>query len=409
MNATLAAVMVCLAAGQAEGEAGRNWPAFRGDGSSRTAAHGLPLEWDADRGVAWSVELPGYGQSSPVIWGDRVFVASMEGEKKETALVLCIDLASGRQLWRRESETSQQVEVSPYVSRGAPTPAVDEHRVYAFFESGDLAAFTHQGEPLWRRSLTKEYGPFQGNHGLGSSPALTSDALILLIAHEGPSYLLAVDKRTGKNRWKIDRPAAVSWSSPIVDTSAGEAELFLSSSGVVEALDPGDGSRRWSVEGLEGNLVPSATVGDELVVIGSSAAGSNLAVRRGGAGDVGETHVAWRLEEAACSFGSPLLYRGRAYFVNRSGVAHCVDAATGKSLWQHRLDASCWASPIAAGDRIYFFTKSGATTVIAPADKYEALAENRLETEDPVVGVAAVDGRFVIRTPRRLVCVAGER
>jgi outer membrane protein assembly factor BamB len=312
-------------------------------------------------------------------------------------------------MWAKRFPSSQRVAVSNYVSRSAPTPVTDDERVYAFFESGDLAAFTHDGQPVWKRSLTSDYGPFKGNHGVGSSPAVTGDSVVLLVSHEGPSYLLAVDKRTGKNRWKIDREAAVSWSSPIVHRGQNGDELFISSSGLVEAIDAASGKVRWSINGLEGNLVPSATVGEQLVVIGSSAAGSNLAVRRGGSGDVSDSHVAWRLEEAACSFGSPLLYRGRAYFVNRSGVAQCVDVETGQALWQKRLPGSCWASPIAAGERIYFFTKTGETTVIAAQDEFEVLAENNLPSEEPVVGVAAVNGRFVIRTPRKLVCLASEQ
>jgi outer membrane protein assembly factor BamB len=404
VNALLAALMLLTA-----GEAGDCWPAFRGYGDSLSAAQSLPLHWSQDNGVAWSVDLPGYGQSSPVVWQDRVFVTSMEGENKETAVVLCFDLKSGRELWARRFPSSQRVTVSNYVSRSAPTPVVDGERVYAFFESGDLAAFSHDGHEVWKRSLTSEYGPLKGNHGVGSSPAVTDDSVVLLVSHEGPSYLLAVDKRTGKNRWKVDREAAVSWSSPIVHGGENGDELFISSSGVVEAIDAASGKVRWSINGLEGNLVPSATVGEDLVVVGSSAAGSNLAVRRGGSGDVSDSHVAWRLEEAACSFGSPLLYRGRAYFVNRSGVAQCVDVETGQALWQKRLPGSCWASPIAAGERIYFFSKTGETTVIAARDEFEVLAENNLPSEEPVVGVAAVSGRFVIRTPRKLVCIASEQ
>ncbi|MEQ8784894.1 MAG: PQQ-binding-like beta-propeller repeat protein [Pirellulaceae bacterium] len=406
MNLLMAMTLVLAGAGKSAGESGDCWPAFRGQGDSHSAAESLPLTWSDTQGVAWTADLPGYGQSSPVVWRDRVFVTTMDGDNKETAIVLCFDLASGRKLWRKNFDASQQVKASNYVSRSAPTPVVDADRVYAFFESGDLIALTHDGEQVWKRSLTNEYGLFQGNHGVGSSPAITAETVIVLVSHDGPSYLLSVDKQTGENRWKVDREAAVSWSSPVVHGDENNHELFISSSGVVEAVDLRSGKIKWSIKGLEGNNVPSAAVGEELVIVGSSATGSNLAVRRGGAGDVSDTHVAWRLEEAASSFGSPLLYRGRAYFVNRSGVAMCVDAASGKTLWQRRLDGSCWASPIAAGERIYFFTKTGATTVAAAKDELEILAENTLTAEDAVVGVAAVNGRFLIRTPRKLVCIA---
>ncbi|MCE9608300.1 MAG: PQQ-binding-like beta-propeller repeat protein [Planctomycetia bacterium] len=389
-------------------EPAAEWPGFRGDGTSLASVHELPLKWDGNNGVAWQTELTGYGQSSPVVWGDRIFVTSISGESKERCLVACYGLKDGKRLWQKDSAASIQVKDSDYVSRAAPTPIVDAERVYAFFESGDLLAFDHAGTELWHRNLAGEYGEYKGNHGLGGSLAQTSDALFAVVDHDGPSYLLAVAKKTGVNRWKVERPSNISWSSPIVALAntgdPKDAEVIVSSKGSVEAYSFVDGTTRWSLLGLKGNTTASPTVTEKHIIVGSSDVGQSVAVRRGGKGNLADSEVAWRLQDAAASFSSPLAYQGRAYFVNKSGVATCVEEATGKPLWTHRI-GSCWASPIGAAGRIYFFGKEGVTTVVAAAPEFESLAENALTIEGRLYGAAAVPGAFVLRTGRKLICV----
>ena len=377
------------------------WPAFRGAGDSISTAGHLPLSWSKDSGVAWTAELTGSGQSSPVVWRDRAFVTSVEGPQKEQAIVAGFDLATGRKLWETSLKSSQPAAISDYTSRAAPTPAVDAERVYAFFETGNLAAFDHDGKLVWNRSLTEDYGKFLGNHGVGSSVALTDPYVLVLVDHDGPSYLLAVDKVTGKTAWKIDRQQKVSWTSPIV--SGGQ--VIVSSSGTCDAFDSATGQKLWSVGGISGNTVPSATVSESLVCIGSSEVGSNLAIRRGGNGDVTDSHIAWRNREATATFSSPLVYQGRVYLVSRAGVAYCLDEQTGATVWTKRIDGSCWASPLGACDRVYFFGKSGTTTVVAAGPELKVLAENSLPVEDRVYGVAAVEDRIVIRSGSKLMCV----
>ena len=173
------------------------WPAFRGSGNSISAAKALPLKWSPTENVAWTVELPGYGQSSPVVWKDRVFVTSAEGESKDTLHVLRLDLATGKEAWRKSFPNAQRVKATDYVSRSAPTPVVTADRVFALFESGDLLALDHAGKQVWRRNLEADFGPLRGNHGLGTSPVLAGDTLLVLVA-QGTSYLLAVDAATGE-------------------------------------------------------------------------------------------------------------------------------------------------------------------------------------------------------------------
>lgn len=402
LRSLLATVLLAAVAG--------DWPGFRGDGTSLTTLKDLPLQWGDEQNIAWQTALDGYGQSSPVVWGDRVFVTSIKGESKERCLVACYGLKDGKRLWQADNAAAVQIKDSDYVSRGAPTPVVDADGCYAFFESGDVFAFDHSGKQLWHRNLTPEYGEYKGNHGLGGSLAQSGDKLLVVIDHDGPSFLLALDKKSGANRWKVERPSKISWSSPVVapvsaDNKAGDAaEVIVNAKGSVEAYDVADGALRWSFGDLDGNTVASPTVSAKHIIVGSSDVGKSVAIGRGGKGTLADSDIAWRLKEAAASFSSPLAYEGRVYFVNKSGGATCVEEETGKTLWSERL-GSCWASPIGAAGRVYFFGKDGATKVVAAADKFELLAENILKIDGRLYGAAAVPGAFVLRTGQKLICV----
>ena len=385
--------------------AGQVWLGFRGTGNSHSTAKNLPLKWSAEENVAWQVELPGYGQSSPVVWKDRVWVTSVAGEMQDRLLLHCLDLTAGKTLWHHEFPASQGVKTSDYVSKAAPTPVLDADRVYAFYESGDLFALDHAGKLLWQRSLVKDYGPIRSNHGLGSSPVLAGDAVIVLVAREGGSYLLAVDRKTGKNVWKRDHPFPISWSTPLLTTEGGKPVLVISASGGVEAFDAATGEPVWSLDGLKGNTVASPAAAGDLIVVGASERGSTVAIRAGGKGKITDTHVAWRAQEASVSFGSPLVHNGLVYVVNRAGVVFCLDLKSGKSLWDTRLRAATWASPVAAGDRVYFFSTNGDTTVLKAGGTLEKLAENPFPVTGRVYGVAVVDGAILLRTGDRLVRV----
>lgn len=383
---------------------GNAWVGFRGDGTSLTDAKGLPVSWDDKNNISWTVELPGYGQSSPVIWGEKVFTTTMQGDMKEIPTVFCMDLGNGAEIWKKEFKSSQQIKASDYVTRSSPTPAIDAERCYAFFESGDLIATDHHGDIQWQRSLVEEYGAFKGNHGIGSSIAMNENAVFVLVAHEGPSYLLAVDKVTGKNIWKTDLDPKVAWSSP---TIAGD-QIILSVSGSVQSFSASDGRLVWSVGDVKGNTVASATVHENFAFIGSSERSQNFAVQFDPTGQSDKATVVWRADEATSSFGSPLYRDGRVYYVNKQGVAYCLDAATGKTNWKRRLSGSSWASPIGTDELVYFFSKEGITDVVTTDSDPKVVASNPLTVADRIYGVAVAPSRFVIRTGTKLVCVSGE-
>lgn len=384
-----------------------DWSAFRGNGTSLTSASNLPVAWGDESNIAWKAELPGYGQSSPVIWGKRVFATTMQGEMKDVPTILCVSLEAGKEVWKKEFKSTQTIKASDYVTRSSPTPAVDTDRCYAFFESGELVATDHDGNVQWQRSLVKEYGQFKGNHGIGSSIVIDDASVFVLVAHEGPSYLMAIDKATGKNRWKTDLDQKVSWSSP---TLAGE-QIILSVSGTVQGFDTKSGTRIWSIDGVKGNTVASVTVDGNVAYVGSSEREQNIALRFGAGDNDEKTEVVWRSKDAACSFGSPLLHDGHVYYVNKQGAGFAVDAKTGETKWKQRLSGSCWASPIGAGDKLFFFTKEGVTDVYKTADKSNPVLvnSNKLTIKDRIYGVAVAEGKFIVRTGSELICLANQQ
>jgi outer membrane protein assembly factor BamB len=461
MNAILLSLL--LGAGPAPAE---SWPGFRGDGTSRTTAANLPVRWSPTENVAWRTPLPGYGQSSPVVWNDRVFVTAIDGSEKEKLFVVAVDVKSGKAVWTKEFAATQKGKNNPMMSRAAPTPVVDGNAVYAFFESGDVIALSHAGEVKWQRSLSKDYGAFKNNHGVGSSPAQSDKMVLILVDDLGPSYLVALDKATGKNVWMADRTSRASWTSPVVATLNEKPAVLVSSSGSLTAYDAATGTELATLDGLVGNNIPSPVVAGDLIVLGAgenrmkpdlaASAKSNCCVRLTAKGDKTAFELVWDGTKAVCHHASPLVHQGHVYFVTKTGVVHCVDLRTGEERYSERLDNPCWATPVGAGDHVYFFGKDGVTTVLKAGPEFVKVAANRFwspadfakrrdeakdkaaatlpkppegkgpgggpplpkdELEatrysavgDVVYGVAAVDGTFVVRTGTELICVREPR
>lgn len=408
--ARVSAIFLALAAFRAFAGESEAWPGFRGMGNETSLSLDLPLHWSGSENVAWRAPLAGYGQSSPVAWGGKVYATSTGGQQKERLFLQCFDLESGRVLWEKTFEASQKAaEVSDMISRGAPTPVADAAGIYAFFESGDLVALGHEGTVRWERHLTKEFGEFQGGHGIGSSLVDTPEGLVLLADHDGPSYLLCVDKTTGQTRWKTERTSRVSWTTPLYLSHGGTDQVLISSNGVVQSYAAADGRLLWEIDGLKGNTVASPTLGGGLAIIGSSQPKNSLAVRLDST-ETGNSRIAWRAESVTISFASPLIHDGTVYFVSKAGVLQANRLSDGTSLWERRLPDSCWASPLAAGDRLYFFCKNG-QTVILPAKGLDASTEPLATNPIPVpegsrlYGCAALPGRLILRTGSELFSV----
>ncbi|QDV23729.1 outer membrane protein assembly factor BamB family protein [Aureliella helgolandensis] len=419
------------------------WPAFLGAGAQRDVTQSLPLEWSPTDHIAWQIGLTGYGQSSPVLWGDRVFVTSVEGPKKDTFHTLCFDLATGAELWRKSIANSSPVDSSVYVSRAAPTPLVDAERIICQFESGDCVAYTHTGEKLWSRQLGEEYGPFTPEFGLGASPCQTQTHLYVLLEQEGPSCLVALDKATGATTWEIDREPAKSWSSPAIVAVNGVPHVVVSSSGPVVGYDAQTGDTLWSFDDVAGNTATTPIdcgQGRFLIAASPGRGGENAAeAKRSNAllqitqSDGGwSIERKWIAEDATPSWASPIVHQGIAYWINRVGVIYSFDVETGEAVYTKRAKQSSWATPLAVDDRIYFFGKEGITTVVRAGREFEELAANQLWNPEDIpptantpadesneerrrsaamfskptlYGCAVANDRLLLRIGNRLYCV----
>ncbi len=348
-----------------------HWPSFRGDGTSVSQATALPVKWSPTEGIAWRISVPGYGQSSPIVWKGRAFLSSVDGPNKDIGIVSAFDLATGKLLWKKEYPTSQKQKSSPTVSRAAPTGVVDADRVIELFESGDLVCLDHQGKERWKRALTTEFGAWENNHGMASSLAQDGERVFVLADHRGrSSWLMAIDKATGSTAWKIDRKPNSSWTSPIVATIQGQEQVIISSAGAVEAFSPTDGKSLWKMADFAGNTIASPVAAGNRIIVatGESRAKPDPAVTTHSTGAIlvessGPVHQ-WEAKKAISQHASPLVYQGVAYFVTRTGMVHAHDLESGRELFVERLADPCWATPIGAGGRIYFFGKNGTTTIL---------------------------------------------
>lgn len=366
------------------------WPAFLGQGASRIDPATIPTKWSSTENIAWQAKLPGKGQSSPVIWGNRVFVTAIEGTMKEKCHLVALSLEDGQEVWRQTFASAQKVRSTYTQSRAAPTPVVADDRVYAFFETGSVVAADHSGKLLWQRTLTEDYGPFESTIGLASSPILIDETLVILIDHEGPSYLLGLDVKSGETRWKTDRDSRSSYSSPALVPIAGKPQIVCSSSGSVDGYDPKSGELLWTYdENVGGNRTGAPLpIADGTFAVGASpgmhnereaeAKKSNFIMRVELVDDKYVPKILWRTEEAMPAYNSPVVHNGFAYWVNRAGVVYCYDATTGKNHYAKRTSGVCWVTPVGMGDRIYLFGKDGMTTVLATGPEYQVLAENML-------------------------------
>ena len=394
------ALAICLALPLAPARAADSWPAFLNGGSSQTEAEGLPTSWGPDRNIAWRATIPGYGQSSPVIWNGTVFVTSSDGPWQERGMVHAFDLASGARRWTTELPATSKVESYFRNSRAAPTPVVDGDRVVAFFPGGDVTALDHAGKILWKLPLFEALGEPDNERGTAGSLAQSRDLVFLVVDHAGPSHAVAIRKSDGTIAWKAERgEREPSWSSPLV-VRQGERELLvISSSGTVDAYDTQSGALAWQAAGFEGNLIPSATAVDGSLFVGSTKgfhgsgaddariAASNARIDlKAAAKDTPPFEIRWGADRANVYYSSPLAFAGYVYYVNKSGVLYAIDADSGERVFTERLGGPCWATAIGVTDeqgeqRVYFFLKDGESVVLRPGDSYDELSRNRLWDE----------------------------
>lgn len=384
----------CLLYATTVTSAADNWRGFRDVGSSTVTAD-LPTHWSTTHGVAWHSEIPGYGQSSPVVWNNQIYVTSSDGPFQENCSVHAYRLEDGERIWTSTVNATTKVENYFRNSRAAPTCCADKDGVYSFFASGDVTAMTHAGETRWSTPLLQLYGEVVNERGIASSPAQNSTHLFVLIDHAGPSYLVALEKNTGKIAWKADRGQRVpSWSSPVIAQSGSREIILTSSADTVDAYDATTGESLWQITGLQGNHIPSASVVGNQVFIGSTTmfhgatdekatAATNCCLVLTEVDGKPGYQRRWSAERANSYYSTPLAFAGYVYYVNNIGVLYCIDQESGQQVFAKRIGNPCWASAIgvntSSGDRlVYFVLKNGTTVVLRPGPEYEEVARNQL-------------------------------
>jgi outer membrane protein assembly factor BamB len=406
-----ALVLACLG-GVARAE---NWPGFRGPTAQGVSAEkGLPTRWSATENVAWKVDLPGEGWSSPIVWDDRVFVTTVT-DKGVSCRVLCVDRATGKVLWNKEAHRQAPRHKHDRNSYASGTPATDGKRVYAVFGDGVVVAMDFEGRLAWISRGVKHYS----QHGLGASPLLYRDLLIMpfdgsssgkdrTLGWQKPwdqAFLLALDVRTGKQRWRARRGLSrIAHTTPTV-MRVGERDQIVSSAGdVVQGFDPEDGRRLWSVPSEGEGVVPSPVCGEGLVFTASGFGDPAIRAVRPADARGGKAAVVWTEKRSVPMIPSLVYARPYLYGVTQDGFAQCLEAATGKAVWHQRLGESYSASPLYAEGKLYLLSDSGKTTVLKTGKAFKVLARNALG-ERCQASAAASHGQLFIRTERRLYCI----
>jgi outer membrane protein assembly factor BamB len=357
------------------------WPEFRGPtGQGHSTERDVPLEWSESRNVLWKTPVPGRGWSSPVIERDRVWLTTAVSGRGGTSLrALAFDVETGREVVNVEVfQLRNSNLLNLKNSHASPTPLVEGDRVYVHFGAAGTAALTTSGEIVWKARLS-----YESQHGNGGSPVLYKDLLIVSCDGSDAAFVVALDKATGKTRWKRNRryPFDQAYSTPLVIRVGERDEVVSVGAYRAAAYDPGSGEEIWRVSYDDGfSNVPRPVYGHGLVYIATGFQDPSLiAVRAGGKGDVTKTHVAWRVSRGAPYTPSPLLVGGELYVVNDLGIVSCLDAVTGSLHWQQRIGGNHSASPVFAAGRIYFLSEEGVATVIAPGRTFQKLATNVLD------------------------------
>ena len=423
----------------AQEEAAENWPQWRGpDGTGVAPGADPPVEWSETRNVAWKAAIPGRGLSSPIVWGDRVFLLTATdtgvagdrsvppprrdrrgrpraGHVPENVLeytVLALDTASGEIVWQRTASEAQPGEgTHPDGSWASMSAVSDGERLIASFGSAGLYSYSLEGKQEWSIDLGDM--TTRNGFGEGSSPAIHGDHVVVIWDHEGASFVVAIDKRTGEELWRRDRDEVTSWSTPLVVEQGGRAQVITSATKRIRSYDLESGDLIWEAEGMTLNTIPTPVHQDGIVYAASGFRGNALlAVKLAEAnGNVtGTDSVMWSLDEDTPYVPSPLLYEDTLYFLKRnSGVLTCVDPVSGKKHYgPQRLEkvANVYASPVGAQNRVYIAGRDGHTAVLRRGVSYEVLAVNELN-EGVDASLAIVGDAIYLRGSNHLYKIQG--
>lgn len=390
-----------------------NWSGFRGANAQGHATETqLPIHWTATDNVAWKTELPGEGWSSPIVHDGTVYITTAT-EDGACCRLVSIDCETGTENWNVEVHRQTPGAKRKQNSYATPTPVTDGRRVYAVFADGTIVAVDRTGELIWKNTEVN----FHSLHGLGASPILVDDLLIMPFDGSSPAQkelgwkipwdqavVLAVDTKTGKTAWRGKRDASrVGHVTPIVVN--GGQQIVSAAGDQVAGFDTKTGARVWSVYSQGEGVTPTPALGDGIIYTSSGFEEPTIrAIQLGGSGDVTDTHILWEQKKGVPAMPSPLLVGPHLYTITRDNILYCIRATDGTPVWNKRLTGTHSASPLYADGKIYILSETGTTLVIAPGNKYTEIASNPLD-EKCLASIAVSDGRFFIRGTKHLFCI----
>ena len=403
-----------------------NWPMWRGaKGSGTTTERNLPLKWNARENIAWKIELPQRGNSTPIVWGNRIFL-TQPLEKENRRSLMCLDRRDGRVLWQRgiKYETKEETHRSnPYCSE---SPATDGKRVVAVFGSAGVYCYDFAGKLLWKRD---DLSPIEFEWGSAVSPLIHKDRVYIYRGPAKKARLLALDMKSGKTLWNADDPPVqtvgrtdgfkgnrdtsawiCSYATPLVIPHGNNEAVLMTTPGSIQAHEPDTGKLLWNCEGLNPLIYSSPIYGEKTVVAMGGFHGTSVAVTVGGKNDVTSTRRLWQTVRTPNRLGSGVIHKGHIYVLNTTGILDCIELKTGKVLYSERTRGKgakqeSWSSMVLSGDRIYIPNQSAETFVIAASPKFKLLAINPLDGALTNASLTVSDGQFFLRTHTHLWCI----
>ena len=384
-----------------------DWPGWRGPrGDGTIIDSSAPVKWSLPDNLVWKLPIEGKGHASPIVIGEKLFLVTAI-EKDKSRKLLCIDRKKGREIWRTDVLKSPFERVHRLNSRSSSTPCSDGKRIYVSFLDAThmyVAAYDLDGKKLWE----VRPGVFSSIHGYCSSPILWKDTVIINGDHDGPGYLVALDKKTGKTIWKIDRPNNTrSYCTPIIREIDGRNQLILSGSLCVASYDPDNGKLHWISDGPTEQYVASMVYNGNLLFMTCGFPKRFMqAIKPTGSGNVTKTHVAWQTTKGCSYVPSPVAVGPYFVVVADNGVASCFVAKTGERLWMERLKGGHSASLLTVNGLVYFLSDGGIMTVVKPGPKFEILAENKVG-ENTYASPIVSKGNLFIRGEKNLFCIGG--
>ena len=406
-------------AGSLVAAADGDWGYWRGPDATGVARGDAPLTWSDTQGVRWKTNVPGRGFSSPVVWGDRIFLTTAIPADEAAAksrlvehrfVVYCYDRRDGKVIWERVAKTATPHESHhpTYGSFASNSPVTDGTHVFAYFGSRGLYAYTMDGELVWQ----KDFGPLRMymTFGEGAWTWIEGDTLLVVLDHEGASFLIALDKATGKERWRTPRQGNTNWSGPYVTRVNGRKQVIVSGSRESVGYDLATGQRVWWARGLGQNTIPQPVAADGLAYVMSGFLRPNLqAIKLGRKGDLTDTDaIAWENARGNSYTPSPVLHNGILYTLTDTGMLSAYDAKTGKPYYQQQRLPKPYdfkASPVGANGKLYLAAENDDVVVVKMGQAYEVLATNTMPGESFIASPAIAQGELYLRGQHTLYAI----